>query len=248
MFFSEGQTKVIISTGFYISTRNSEIFDLSSGSAVQCTIQPFPIDQLFGASGGVVDGTPLICAGYGIINGQFLYSTTCHSLNPQGHWIEDQAIALTQGRMYSGSVVMQSQLLMVGGYDGSSVFKTILSIKPNTGASILSIQLPHGLYSTCVVAWNATTFLVTGGWSDQSNSEQGTYFVNVDENRVTPGPPMQNGRSFHGCQEIKIQGNSYIIVGGGWNGAKMKSTEKLDKSHADHGWTLSKHNPKIFFQ
>jgi len=100
-----GPTKVIITTGWDTTSKNVEIFDMATGTLLNCPkIQPFPISRLDGASGGIIEGTPMVCGGYGKINGQRNYSTTCHSLNQHGHWIEDQTAMVNPGRARSGSI------------------------------------------------------------------------------------------------------------------------------------------------
>ena len=91
--------------------------------------------------------------------------------------------------------------------------------------------MPDGVTGSCVVPWNETTMLVTGG------QENGTYFVNTDTETVTPGPAMQNARTYHACQEFLFQGQPYIIVGGGYD---ENSTEVLDKNNVGQGWTEGK--------
>ena len=107
---------------------------MASGTLRDCgrKIQPFPFNELYGASGGIVDGFPMVCGGRRWVNGQWKYPTTCHSLNQGGRWIEDQTATVSPGRRYSGSVVLQKKLHMVGGFDGNSYLDSILALKPNT--------------------------------------------------------------------------------------------------------------------
>jgi len=231
-------TKVILVTGSGTSSNNAEIFDMATGTLCNCPkVQPFPFDRLYGASGGIVNRSPMICGGHGKINGQWNVSTTrttCHSLNQQGHWIEDHVAWNGFGRVHSGSVVLQNQLHMVGGSDRLGYhLNSILALEPNTRPKVI-YALPHGLKDACVVPWNDTTMLVTGGWSGKYETR--THFVNIETETVTPGPALQIGRYDHGCQEIMVQGQPYIMVGGGWGPGATTSTEMLKKD-IGQSWT-----------
>ena len=219
-FFPVGSVVMIVTGSDETNkSKNAEIFDIASGMVLKCPkIKPFPFDRLYGASGGIVDGSPMICGGYGHRGSV----TTCHSLNQNGHWIEDQTSKVNPGRGYSGSVVMKNQLLMVGGstpgirHDYQSTWlNSIQALKPNTRPTTLAMQLPLGyLDKSCVVPWNDETFFVIGGESSEKNRERRTYFVNIENERVTPGPALHSSRKDHGCSEIMVQGQPYIIVGG----------------------------------
>ena len=247
-FFSVGSVVMIVTGSDETNkSKNAEIFDIASGMVLKCPkIQPFPFDRLYGASGGIVDGSPMICGGYSPTDPQSV--TTCHSLNQNGHWIEDQTSTVNPGRGNSGSVVMQNQLLMVGGSTPgipqdyqSTWLNSIVALKPNTRPTTLAIQLPLGyLDKSCVVPWNDETFFVIGGESSEKNRERRTYFVNIENERVTPGPALHRSRRDHGCSEIMVQGQPYIIVGGGYK------TEML-KKEMGQSWTEGKQKLKTRF-
>ena len=86
---------------------------------------------------------------------------------------------------------------------------SILAIQPNTATKLIA-RLPLGLLGACVVRWNETTILVTGG-SISGNVQKRTYFVNFekgfdsDTSRVTSGPALQNEREDHDCEEIIVK-------------------------------------------
>ena len=230
----------------------TEIFDMTTGTLLHCPkIQPFPLD-MSGASGGLIDGKPMICGGN--IYKVWDYSKACHVLNDQGEWIEDQTASLNRYRYYSGTVVMDNELVMMGGWyqfrPGGEYLETIEVVSPNTRSRILSVKLPHGTDESCVVPWNATTFFVVGGRTDETSYETRTYFINMENGRVTQGPDLLTGRHAHGCEEMLVHGHPYIIVQGGLGPRRgerltpLKSTEMLDKSNVVEGWTKGKEKSK----
>ena len=110
--------------------------------------------------------------------------------------------------------------------------------------SKLVVLLPCGklfLRKESSVISKPKTFFVIGGESNESSREARTYFVNIENERVTPGPALHRGRREHGCQEIMVQGQPYIVVGG-------YKTEML-KKEMGQSWTEGKQKLNTrFFQ
>merc|ERR1712062_676983 len=79
---------------------------------------------------------------------------------------------------------------------------------------------------------------VIGGWDGYYRVE--SYFINVKTNQRTNGPSLNTARYGHACGELQLNGKSYIIVTGGWNGAPLRSTEVLDKNNVGQGWQIGK--------
>ena len=123
-FFAEGPSKVIITTGYFDEKYKVDLFDMKRQTLDYCRkVQPFPLEYLYGASGGVVDGFPMICSG--LLRDERKRSTSCHSLNQFGEWIEDQNATVNPGRWKIGYVVLQNRLLLVGGTHTSSHTGTV---------------------------------------------------------------------------------------------------------------------------
>merc|ERR1711862_443317 len=68
-----------------------------------------------------------------------------------------------------------------------------------------------------------------------------TYFVNMNTERLTNGPSLLKARGHMGCNEIIVNGESYIIVAGG-TGASA-STEYLSKSSTGNKWKTGPNLP-----
>ena len=235
-------SKVLLATG----NRQSEIIDLADPSFECPNIQHFPV-ELKDATGGFVKQTVLVCGG----KQSNQESNACYSLDENGAWEEDQSAALQIARFdaATGSVVINDQLVIIGGYGSSEKLATIELIKPKTEAKVLGeVELPHGLRSSCAVAWNSSTIFVVGGWSTDDHDEYieattpntRTYFIDVNNGRYVPGPSLRHGRMGHACQTMTVQGKEYVIVTGGFaNGRDEQSTEMLEKSNEATEWTVS---------
>jgi len=231
-------TKILIATGYpYDDGSNTEVIDVED-SNFRCTkVEPFPV-KLKGATGGLMKGQKLfICGGYGNINWDWTYSQDCYQLTEAGSWAKDQTAKLNTARGYAGygSVVIDNNLYLAGGYNGNDLM-SIEKLTPDATTQTMSVQLPTGFYSHCQVPWDSETFFIIGGWGDSKRDE--TYFINVKTNQLTNGPSLKTARSSHACGELQINGKAYIIVTGGFNNNRdyLISTEVLDKNNVGQGW------------
>ena len=78
-------------------------------------------------------------------------------------------------------------------------------------------------------------FTATGG--SDGNSQRTTYFMDLSSYTVSPGPPMKQFRSLHGCTVLEHNGRTIVMVAGGWN-PNLNTTEFLDLSQDDPKWVL----------
>ena len=237
----------MIATGYpYDDGRNTEIIDVED-SNFRCTkVEQFPV-KLHGASGGLMNGqTPFICGGSAYINGRWTNYKECYHLTESGSWAKDQRATLTTARRYAGygTVVLNNSLVLTGGYNGNHL-SSIEMLSPNTTAKTLAVQLPTGFNRHCQVPWDSETFFVIGGYGGNSRRRDESYFINVKTNQRTNGPSLNTARSRHACGELEVNGRTFIIVTGGWNGDYLRSTEILDKSNVGQGWKTGK-NLKFF--
>ena len=226
---------------------NSEIVDVEDSNFSCTNIEQFPA-KLAGASGGLMYGqTPFICGGYGFIKDDWTFSNDCYQLTEAGSWAKDQRATLTTPRAYAGysSVVLDNNLVLTGGINwGYDRLTSIEMMSPNTTAKTISVHLPTGFRGHCPVPWDYGTFLVIGGYGNAYRDE--SYFINVKTNQRTNGPSLNTPRSAHACAELQLNGNTYIVVTGGYdNTVQLKPTEILDKSNVGQGWQQGK-NLKFF--
>ena len=225
--------------------RNTEIVDLEDSNFSCTKVEPFPV-KLYGATGGLMKGQkPFICGGGAYING-WTSSKDCYQLTEAGSWAKDQTAKLNTARGYAGygSVVIDNNLYLAGGYNGVEL-RSIEMLSPDATSQTLSVQLPTGLSSHCQVQWDSDKFFIIGG-SDGSKRDE-TYFINVKTNQLTNGPSLNTARNSHACGEMDVNGKSYIIVTGGIDssGGSLRSTEVLDKNNVGQGWQKGK-NLKFF--
>ena len=198
-------------------------------ASFQCTLTHYPTSA-YGATGGLVGNTPLICGGN---SGD---SSKCYSLKEDGAWKFESNLNTAGNNAATGSVIMNNKLVLAGGYNGNRL-STIEVLAPNTEPVTLSIRLPLGMSGSCIVPWDTNTFMIIGG-RDESNRRRQTHFVNMANNTVTNGPSLRKARSGFASHSMNINGEEYIIVAGG-AGAE-KSTEYLPMANYGIGWQKSK--------
>ena len=213
-------------------------------SSFACSkLNHFP-KNLYGATGGQIGDTFFICGGY--TNG---YTNNCYELQENGVWKHDANASLNVGRYHAatGRVIMNNSLVIAGGYRGSSISSIELA-SPNTRSRTLDTNLYMNVYGACIVKWNETTVLVIGGYQSQGyrsyqKSRSETYFYNLSNNTRTSGPSMRRRRYHTACQEIVINGESFIIVVGGHGyNSPERTTEVLSKSAFKNGWKYGKNS------
>ena len=229
--------KVLIATGWEYPDslgKNTEIIDLED-STFSCTkVKPFPV-ILYSANGGLIEGKiPFLCGGRNWIYGVKRYKD-CYQLNEDGSWAKDPKASLSTARsdLGYGSIVLNNNLYISGGSDGSSL-TLIEMLSPDTTSKIIPVQLPIGIQRHCQVPWDSETFLLIGGTISGQEYRDETYYINVITNQLTNGPSLNTGRYYHTCDELEVSGKSYIIVTGGF--PDERSTEVLDKSNVGQGW------------
>ena len=174
------------------------------------------------------------------------FSQACYALQEDGSWKEEEA-TLSKGRMWygSGSVVVNDELVIARGLglDGMSTSIEVVGGRKTKARTLEDIELPHETHASCIVPWDADTFLVIGGNPDTNGmtkySQKGTYFVNIKDKTVINGPDLKDARFRHACSEMIINGEEFIVVTGGHGIYKstQMSTEFLSKKNFENdGW------------
>ena len=238
----------MIVTGYSDDGINMEIVDVED-SSFTCHFESFPV-RLYGATGGLINGLPFLCGGYYYDEAPYI-SNDCYKMTGAGSWTKDETASLNTGRYFAGtgSVVIENQLILSGGFGEPGLLNSIEMVSPDTAASTPSVELPTGFQGHCLVKWDESTVMVIGGADDLQGARTETLLINVVSNTWSAGPILNTGRSLHACGEIEIMGTPYIVVSGGGAGDNndviLKSTEILEKDNVENGWQTSKHR-KLF--
>ena len=210
----------------------SEIVDLTIKGGNKCNNWPnFPI-SVYGATGGLIGDTVIICGGWGTGNGSHV--DECYSLTSEKATLVTQ---MSVGRGYAASVVVNDNKLWVtGGYGGASTeYVTATGTMPGP-------DLPTTLTHHAMVAINSTCSMVIGGFTGGSSFSYSisTFFYNHNEGDWINGPSLIQGREWHaaGIVTDEVTDESFVAVTGGFYYSNLDSTEILQ----DREWVQGKIN------
>ena len=180
---------------------------------------------IFYATGGLVNGVPLICGGElgSAIDECYSITKTLSSL----------VTKMSDRRYLADSVVVQENtfLWILGGAGGSGK-STSEYISLSGSAS--GPNLPISVYGHAVVAWNSTDFMLMGGSGGSK-----TFYYNEDNSEWTPGPEMKESRARFkaGLGMDQATNDPYIAATGGVWG--LDSVDLLYQGEIE--WQAGKH-------
>jgi len=214
------------------ASRKVEFFDMENPHST-CKLQDFPIK--LEDSTAAFTGTEAVVCGGGGSKGKAQKS--CYQLMENGTFIELQEQSLKIARNYAASVVTPSgDMWVIGGIDYSTElisFSGDSEVKNKFEESQPTLDVLLSFH--CVAKLNATTAILTGG-ANVSSYENSTYFLDLVDFKITPGPPMNQKRGFHGCGTFAFNGKNITVVAGGWDGSRLDSTEYLELDGANPTW------------
>jgi hypothetical protein len=225
--FTGPMTKVLVTTGTGIGSKQMEFMDLEDPTNVcqpSSFLADYPID-VYAASGGLLtNNNALICGG----TAGSKRLDDCFSINHNG--IKNGS-RLSQPRFAAASVVWNSTTLwMTGGdFDGSERTKSTEFVQL-TGTTP-GPDLPLGVAFHCLVSLNDTTVILIGGSLQDGTRSKATFYHNTDHKTWTDGPSLITGRGYHSCALFKSPQHGHtdtVIVTGGHKGYDLASTEFLN--------------------
>ena len=163
--------------------------------------------EVWGATGALVDGEPLICGGF--FDG---YSDECYMITKSSTSLANK---MNSKRYGAASVVVNiNKLWVLGGSDGSSYLSSTEYIQIGIGSST-GPELPFAVSYHAMVALNPSTFIIIGGYADGyvSGYSSKTFYY---EHWIT-GPDMDQARAWHaaGLGIDTASSDQYIAVTGG---------------------------------
>ena len=239
--------KVLVAGGRKLTT---EIIDLKN-SSFACASRSrtnFP-KRLYNANGGWVGNVPMICGGWSGGTDQ----KACYVLQEYGAWKEDEEAKLTRGKqnLISGSVVIKDQLVIpeftkdsTGMGSSKEDYLNFEMVMADRKSKTLQPMNKWGHVDkdssrqSCIVKWDANTIMLIGANSGGKDTDRReTFFINMGNETRTPGPKLMQGRFHHACNQMTVDGDSFVIVTGGY---PHYSTEILSKSSFGKGWQKGK--------
>ena len=216
-------------------TNTSDLISLDS-SQTQCSVEDFPL-ELYGTVGFTSAQGPVVCGGKELLF-DTSYNKQCFVLkaNQWKPWSQ-----MTTSRAEASSIqINATHTLILGGYKENVIHLNSSEIVNANGAT-RSIDFPVTITLHCILKYNETMGVITGGSQNRSLSPAKSYLLNLDTLDITSGPRLQIARGSHGCGSFKLGSKTYGIIGGG-NGydGYIDSTEILDLEQVNPKWTDGK--------
>ena len=225
-------TKFLITTGGNDARiRNSELLHLSLKSDEQCFDWIDIPHGLYGATGGFIGNTALVCGGY---NDDVVMLDDCYSLNSESTSV---AVKMSVKRCDAASIVLHETVLWISGGDGSSVY-----YPEGTSSEYVSIDgtrpgpsLPIPLAQHKKIGINDTHSITIGGRTDSFSGIVNTFFFDHKSNSWSEGPMMLHQRRRHAAGIVidEVTSEVVIVVTGG---ETSSTTEIL----LENRWILGK--------
>ena len=197
----------------------------------------FPI-SVFGATGGLIGDTVIICGGE---DSDSNYVDECHSLTSEK---TTPVTHMSVNRTGAASIVINDNTLWVTGdlkLFSNDVYYTISNSTEyvTLTETMLGPDLPMALGGHALVAINSTCSMVIGGLSDYSGSSASTFFFDHNEDEWITGPSLIQGRRFHAAGMVTNEESDehfVAVTGGIGSGDSLDSTEILQ----DGEWVQGK--------
>ena len=197
----------------------------------------FPID-LFGATGGLIGNTIIICGGYS--NG---YERGCFSLTSEkATYVTSMSIE----RMFASSIVLNDNKLWVTGGYGSNGCGILASTDYVTVTeSIHGPDLPISLYRHAMIAINSSCSMVIGGiFTNYYSSSASTFYYDHNEEEWINGPSLMQAREGHaaGIVTDEVTNEHFAAVTGGYDYELLTWESILDSTEIlqDGEWVQGK--------
>ena len=182
---------------------STEVVDLKSGKIFSMA----PLGRrTFGATGGLLDGLPVICGGS---------NDKIHSI------AKDQSKFLGQlsvRRNHAASVVLSNNTLWVtGGFDQSGNSIKTTEIVTKDGQTSQGPDLPLALSSHAIVPLNSGAFILIGGNGNPYGVFENSATHFYEKKGWRPGPNLKKGRDGHtaGVLTDRVSTIKYIVAVGG---------------------------------
>ena len=253
IIYFKGHFVLVTSGDLYSNGQKTEVLDMKNSKFTCPGLPDFPVEMAKGA-GGMIRNVPLICGGQKgrlwAISGLAFYDD-CYVLKHK-QWIKSGNLHQPTSEMGMGSVVLNGELLVNGGYlyhegyfasDDDYPYATNEKIGLNSKSKLR--DLPHSRYKHCNVPINDTHVMIIGGQNSRYTYVSDTLIFDTIRNEFSEGPPLKQARSHHGCIRAKVDDRQFLFVTGGdyeyWYGyTVLDTTEYLDLSHPENGWTYGK--------
>ena len=216
----------------------SEVVDMHINSSTSCLQLPTYPFKMWGASGGVINGSPMVCGGYKH-NGFPKVESSCYSHDKELN-IWKQHATMNQARYLHASVVIDNSLWVTGGGyqagNGLDTFKSTEFVHGN-GTVTMGPDLPTPRYGHCIVTLQDGKVMVIGG----DPTYQDVLVFDQSNNGFTSGPSLLEKRQSSACTLFysPLHGNRPIVLAAGHSGSAVDATAEIYDYTITNEWEKS---------
>ena len=217
----------------------SQVVDMKSTNSCP-NLNSYPL-KMSAATGGLVNGSPVICGGYGRANGESSDNSqsSCYSFDTLSQaWT--LLAEMNTKRYYPSSVVTNKGLWVTGGMNNGGHYLASTEYIYINGSVINGPNLPSARYGHCMVTLPDGNILIMGGYP--SSNYRSTSIFNPEDKSFSQGPSLIHIRAYPACTIFfsTKHGNRPVVLvaGGNW----QSTAEILDFSNPNvNTWEASKH-------
>ena len=190
---------------------------------------------MWGASGGVINGSPIICGGYKL-NGFPAVESSCYS-HDKGLNVWKQHATMNQARYSHASVVLDKSLWITGGAyqagNGLDIFKSSEFVHGD-GTVTSGPDLPKARYWHCMVTLDDGKVMILGGHPTPND----VLVFDPSNNGFTTGPSLKEQRHSSACTLFysPLHDNRPVVLAAG---GQYQSTAEIYDYTITNEWQQS---------
>jgi hypothetical protein len=226
---------ILVATGSSF-TDKCQVIDVSSSTS--CANLPSYPYSMWGAAGGVINNTPIICGGR-ISSGFPTQQESCYRFNENSNsW--NLHCTMTSRRSIHAATVMKDALFISGGFDGSSNRLASTEFIHANGSVTSGPNLPVARHGHCMVTLHDSKVIIIGANYPTSLYKNVLVFDPAD-NSYTTRPSMSYERRNSACTLFHSDlhnGRPVVLAAGGIG---QTTAEVYDYTTNSNQWETSIH-------
>ena len=227
---------ILVASGYDGSsyTDKCQVIDISSSTS--CANLPSYPYSMFGAAGGVIKNTPIICGG-AISSGSPSQQDSCYRFNENTNsWnLHTNMVSKRSGH---AATVINDSLFISGGHDGRSTLASTEFIHAD-GSVTSGPNLPEARRGHCSVTLHDGKVMILGA-SDPRSLNRNVIIMDPADNSFATGPSLNNKRQWAACTLFYSplhNGRPVVLAAGGGGQA---TAEVYDYTNSNQ-WETSIH-------
>ena len=212
-----------------ISDEHHEIVDLLNPSEKYELLPGFDVPKVIGATGGILQKTPIVCGGWDGNN--YINYDDCVVIGKP-----EKNIKMLEERTGAASVVLNQTTLWVVG--GNAIQQPSTEFIRLGQPSVAGPVLPFTISNHSMVQYDEKSIYIIGGYKNGYLTNK-TWIVDpTDGFQIKEGPSLNGGRANHGCAKMNLNGRTVLVIAAGSESVfgYLDSVEILDPAE-NTGWT-----------